>query len=102
MMGAGIGLGTGVNMGNQIGTMMNTNPQTVPPPIPQAAMYYLALNGAQTGPYDVNTIVDYVRNGNISADTLIWKQGMPNWAKLSSLSEFSNMFNCPPPVPPAL
>lgn len=102
MMGAGIGLGTGVNMGNQIGTMMNTNPQTVPPPIPQATMYYLALNGAQTGPYDVNTVVGYVRNGTISADTLIWKQGMSNWAKLSTLSEFSNMFNCPPPMPPAL
>ena len=74
----------------------------MPPPIPQTAMYYLVLNGGQAGPYDAHTIVESVRNGKISADTLIWKQGMPNWSKISQLSEFSSMFNCPPPMPPIL
>ena len=102
IMGAGIGLGIGANMGNQIGNVMNTYSASVPPPIPQTAMYYLVLNGGQAGPYDAHTIVESVRNGKISAETLIWKQGMPNWSKISQLSEFSSMFNCPPPMPPIL
>lgn len=104
LMGAGIGLGAGVNLGNQIGSVMNTSPTTAPTPpsIPQATMYHLVLNGAQAGPYDTNTIIDSVRNGKISADTLIWKQGMPNWLKISQLPEFSSLFNCPPPIPPTL
>ncbi len=97
MMGAGIGLGAGVNMGSQIGGIMNT--QTTPPPIPQMTQYYLVINGAQAGPYDLNSILSFVQNGKITADTLIWKQGMPNWSKLMLLPEFSKMFNCPPPIP---
>ena len=65
-------------------------------------MYYLIINGAQAGPYDANTIVSSIQNGQINAETLVWKQGMPNWSKLSSLPEFSSMFNCPPPIPPTL
>ena len=102
IMGAGIGLGAGVGVGNQLGNAMNTNPQVAPPPIPQTTMYYLIVNGAQAGPYDTNSVVEYVRSGKITPDTLIWKQGMPNWAKLSTLPEFAGIFSCPPPIPPAL
>lgn len=103
MMGAGVGVGAGVNLGTQLGSVINTNPQmTPPPPMPQTAMYYLIINGAQAGPYDANTIVSSIQNGQINAETLVWKQGMPNWSKLNSLPEFSSMFNCPPPIPPTL
>ena len=102
MMGASVGIGAGVNIGNQLGNVISTNPQTTPPPMPQTVMYYLIINGAQAGPYDANAIMSSIQSGQISAEVLAWKQGMPNWAKLSSLPEFSSMFNCPPPIPPAL
>ena len=103
IMNMGMGLGMGMNLGNQVGNMaaQNMNTNIAPPPIPQNVSYYVAIGGQQQGPFDANTIINYVRNGQISAETLVWKRGMPTWAKISSLIEFSNMFGaCPPPLPP--
>ena len=105
IMNMGMGLGMGMNMGNVMGNMaaQNLNTNVAPPPIPQNVMYYIAINGQQQGPFDVNTIINYIRNGQLTAETMIWKQGMPAWAKISTLMEFSQLFNaCPPPVPPTL
>lgn len=101
----GVGLGMGLNMGNKMGAMMNQNINTTvaPPPLPQTANYYLAINGQQQGPFDANTIYGYIQNGQVSADSLVWKQGMPAWAKISTLPEFASLFqSCPPPIPPTL
>lgn len=102
IMNMGMGLGVGMNMGNQMGAMaaQNINTNITPPPIPQPSTYYLALNGQQFGPYDMSTIISYVNSGQVNKDTLAWKQGMPAWAALSSIPEFSNLFApCPPQIP---
>lgn len=102
MMNMGMGLGMGINMGNQMGAMaaQNMNTQMAPPPIPQMATYYLAIGGQQQGPYDTNAICQYIQGGQLTRDTLAWKQGMPAWSPLGSLPEFANMFGaCPPPLP---
>lgn len=99
----GMGFGMGLNMGNQMGSLMTQNISTgvVPPPLPQTASYFVAVNGQQQGPYDASAIVSFVGAGNIDANTLVWKQGMPAWAKISTLPEFISLFQaCPPPVPP--
>lgn len=104
-MGMGMGLGAGVGLGNQMGTMGSQalNTSVAPPPLPQATVYYLAINGQQQGPFDVNTVISYINNGQISADTMVWKQGMPSWAKISTQIEFGHLFAaCPPPIPPTL
>ena len=97
MMGAGIGLGAGVNVGAQMGGIINTNPQQ-PPQIQPQVQYYLAINGNQAGPYDINTIISAIQSGQISSETLAWKNGMTNWASIKTLPEFCNYFNCPPPI----
>lgn len=105
MMGMGMGLGAGMGVGHQMGTMaaQTLNTGAMPPPLPQAATYYVAVNGQQQGPFEMNAMVSYIQNGQITADTMVWKQGMPAWAKASSLIEFSNLFGaCPPPLPPTL
>lgn len=102
MMNMGMGLGLGVNMGNQMGAMaaQNISTQVAPPPLPQTASYYVALGGQQQGPYDTNTICQYIQGGQLTRDTLAWKQGMPAWSPLGTLPEFANMFGaCPPPIP---
>lgn len=101
----GMGLGVGVGMGNHMGNIMsqNINTNITPPPLPQTSSYYVAINGQQQGPYDSNTLVSYIKTGNINADTLIWKQGMPTWEKIQAVPEFAHMFTvCPPPVPPKM
>lgn len=101
LMSMGVGLGAGVGVGAQMGgianQVMNTN--VAPPPLPQSATYYVAINNRQQGPFDTNTITQFISNGQINAETLIWKQGMPSWAKISSLLEFAHLFTaCPPPL----
>ena len=105
IMNMGMGLGMGMNLGNQMGNMtaQNMNTNIAPPPIPQTPSYYVAVNGQKQGPFDSNTITGYIQNGQVTADTLVWKAGMSSWAKISSLMEFSNLFGaCPPPIPPTV
>lgn len=105
IMGVGLGMGAGMAAGNQmssVASQMNTNPAStnVPPPLPTFNMqYYLAINGIQKGPYNIETIVSAIQDGRITKDHLVWKAGMSNWAKLASLAEFSPYFNVPPPIP---
>ena len=103
VMNMGMGLGLGMNMGNQMGSVAAQNMSTnvAPPPLPQSATYYVAFNGQQQGPFDASTLINYIKNGQVTAETLVWKQGMPTWSPISSLMEFASQFGaCPPPIPP--
>ena len=104
IIGVGMGMNAGMGFGGQMsglaGQHMNTQ-AAAPPPIPQPASYFIAVNGQQQGPYDANAIMSYIAQGQIQRDTLIWKNGMPNWAQISTLPEFANSFGAvPPPLPP--
>ena len=88
-------------MGNQVGSMtgnLNIGSPNLPPPLPNT-QYFLAINGHQQGPYDLNTVTAFIQNHNIVKDTLVWKLGMPNWDKMESLPEFAHFFLSPPPLP---
>lgn len=105
LMNAGIGLGAGVGIGQQAanmgGQMLNTNPAPAgPPPIPQPTTYYLAINGQQQGPFVQQAVVNMLQNGSINATTLVWKNGMPQWAALNTLPDFASFFVTPPPITP--
>ena len=105
IMGVGMGVGAGLGMGNQMGTMAMQTLQmgAMPPPLPQTALYYVAANGQQQGPFDITTILTYIGNGQINSDTLVWKQGMPAWNRIAQLPEFANSFqSCPPPISPTI
>ena len=105
MVGVGMGLGAGVGIGSQMGNLaaQTLNAGAVPPPLPPSATYYVAVNGQQQGPFDMNTMVAYIQNKQITPETMVWKQGMPAWAKASTLMEFGNLFGaCPPPLPPSV
>ena len=104
IIGLGMGINAGAGFGGQMaglaGQHMNTQAAT-PPPIPQPVSYFIAVNGQQQGPYDANVIMSYIAQGQIQRDTLVWKNGMPNWAQISTLPEFANSFGAvPPPLPP--
>ena len=105
MMNLGAGLGAGVGVGAQMGNMfsqnMNTNPTPAPPPLSQAPSYFLHLNNQQQGGFNFQTVVNLISQGQVNANTLVWKQGMPNWAKIGTLQEFINSFSgqMPPPLP---
>ena len=101
---AGMALGGAV--GQNIASAMNgamsgvNNPGTVPPPIPTIA-YHVAVNGQAAGPYDISALAQMVTAGQLTVDSLVWKNGMAQWAKAGSVDELKNLFaNIMPPIPP--
>lgn len=101
--GAGLGAGMGFALAQQMaGALGNTQqPHAAPPPLPQAAAFFVAINGQQAGPFDLTTIAAKALAGEISRDSLVWKQGMPAWAPASGVAELASAFgSIPPPLPP--
>lgn len=101
---AGIALGGAV--GNNIAGVMNgmmsgidsQKPMTgtTPPPIPNV-VYHVAVNGQATGPFDIAALQQMASCGQITMESLVWTQGMAQWAQAGSVASLKAIF---PPVPP--
>jgi membrane protease subunit (stomatin/prohibitin family) len=104
-MGAGIGLGLGAGIGGafaQQSTQLAQPMQSaMPPPIPVPAQYHLFVNGQQYGPYEQQVVSQMLANSSITREAMVWRQGMPQWLKISELNEFSaaSISSPPPPMP---
>jgi membrane protease subunit (stomatin/prohibitin family) len=104
MMGVGVGGMLNQSMGNLFAAN-NTAPAAaagaVPPPLPGATPYFVAVNGAQAGPFERAALQAQVVNGTLTRDSLVWRQGMPAWAKASDQADLQDLFAAmPPPLPP--
>jgi hypothetical protein len=107
MAAGGMGMGMGFAMANQMGQAMNPPqqqqppPQAAPPPLPQQAQFFAAVGGQQQGPFDMARLGQMVQAGQVTRETLVWKQGMPQWTPAGQVAELSNLFGAvPPPLPP--
>ena len=101
---AGIALGgaVGQNIAGTMNGMMSGVNQQTPPPIP-TVLFHVAVNGAATGPFDMNTLTQMINSGTLTKDTLVWKSGMANWEPAGNVAEFTALLGTtPPPVPPTL
>lgn len=108
--GAGLGAGMGAGMGFAVGQQMAQSMSgqsggqqqggVAPPPLP-GAMYYVAINNQQAGPFDAAALAAKVRSGEINGNSLVWKQGMANWMPASGVADFTSVLgSVPPPLPP--
>lgn len=118
-MGGGGDAGTGMNpvgmmtgmmmggaMGQQMAGMMNNMGQQVqgamqtPPPMP-TVQYLIAVNGAQAGPFNMQQLQQMAMSGQLTQQTYVWKQGMPQWEFAGNVPELAPLFAAPtpPPVP---
>lgn len=97
-----MGMMMGGAMGQQMAGMMNNvgqsmqNAMNTPPPMPNV-QYYLAVSGQQIGPFPIPQLQQLVQNGQLTPQTLVWKQGMAGWEPASSVTELASLFA--PPVP---
>ena len=92
------GMMQGMN-GHYTGIQQPTQGMT-PPPIPNV-VYHVAQNGQATGPFDMGTLSQMVSVGTLTKDSLVWKQGMAEWAKAGAIQELQPLFGFSvPPVPP--
>jgi membrane protease subunit (stomatin/prohibitin family) len=98
--GAGAGLAAGFQMANQMGQAFNQ--QSAPPPLPGGVAYFAAIGGAQVGPLNLNDLSAKLRSGELTPQTLVWKQGMSAWTPASSVTDLASLFAAmPPPLPKA-
>ncbi len=103
--GAGIGMGMGFAMANQMGQAMS--PQTTapatsppPPPLPASLEYFVAVNGQQSGPFNQAVLTQMISAGQITRESLVWKQGLAAWVKAAEAPEVAKLFaSVPPPMP---
>lgn len=68
------------------------------------AIYYYSVNGNQYGPYTIYQVANMARNGQITAYTIVWREGLANWIPAVELPELRNLFVTVPgsvPPPPA-
>ena len=92
-----MGMGVGMAMGQQMANSMNKNQTTPPPILNNVAQYFVAMDGKSEGPYSLDTIHNSITNGRIDRQTLIWTQGMQEWAEASTI--LSDAFlQTPPPL----
>ena len=101
---AGAGIGMGVAMAAPIAQSMS-GPQAggaaAPPPIPGAALYFVAVGGQRTGPFDVQTLSAQASSGTLTQQTLVWTQGMAQWTPAGQVPALAQIFAAiPPPLPP--
>lgn len=110
MAGGGMGMGMGFAMANQMGQSFTQQSQAqqnqsqnsggTPPPLPNAVAYFVAINGQQSGPFDIATLKNMAAQNQITKDTLVWKEGMANWSAASTIPENTQIFgSTPPPLP---
>lgn len=108
LAGAGVGLGAGMMMGQQfagamgqpmMGQPMQQPPaMAAPPPMPQ---FYANIGGQQAGPFGMPQLQQYVGAGQLTAQSLVWTQGMANWLPAGQVPQLGALFAAPPPMPGA-
>lgn len=63
--------------------------------------YFLIIEGRQHGPYPWNEL----RQAGLTADTPVWREGLDNWVKASTLPELNELLYVTPPqagpIPPS-
>lgn len=98
-VGGAVGQNIAGTMNNMIGGInQQATPGTVPPPIPVAA-YHVAVNGQATGPFDMTSLAQMSANGQLTGDSLVWKNGMAQWEKAKAVDDLKGLFSPMPPIP---
>src|SRR5205807_3785850 len=100
-IGAGIAMGAGMAGAVQQGMTGNESVTPPgPPPLPQGTKWFAALNGQQAGPFTTEALKDKVTAGSLTRETMVWKQGLPQWTTAGSIAELAQLFADLPPALP--
>ena len=103
MAGIAVGGVVGQNMAGIMNNAMSGINQPVqgavtPPPVPTAS-YHIAVNGQATGPFDIATLTHMANAGQVTVNSLVWKNGMVEWSKAGEVDDLRSLFTVTPPIP---
>ncbi len=99
-MGMIAGLGVGNLMGGAMQGAAQPPQSPGPPPLPQQTQWYAAINNQQAGPFTADQVKEMISNRQLARETLVWKQGMADWAQAGQVADLAGLFGTvPPPLP---
>ena len=64
-----------------------------PPPLPTP--FFVAINNAQVGPLDAASLRAKVASGEVTRQTLVWRQGMAAWTAADEVEDMKPFFSSP-------
>ncbi len=103
LAGSAAGIGAGFAMANQMSQAFGAAQQPQgPPPIPgqSAGAWFIAIDGQQKGPLNLDQVKQEIGAGKVTRQTLVWKNGMVNWSALETVPELAGLLaSVPPPLP---
>jgi membrane protease subunit (stomatin/prohibitin family) len=104
--GEGIGLGMGFAVARELSQGLSAPNQPsagsspTPPPIPGAVSYFVAIDGQQQGPFNQTEVMEKIKSGALTRDTLIWSKDLVEWTAAEKVAALAALFShLPPPIP---
>lgn len=102
-----VGIAMGQRLANSLGPVQPpqqpqqvgfVTPMMTPPPPPGAELWHFSRNGQTFGPLPVEQLLQQ----GLTADTYVWRAGMPAWVRMGEVPELASRLSMmPPPPPPA-
>ena len=97
--------GLGMGMAQQMINTMNQSMKSmyIPgsiqsmPQQPIASIYYVAIDGLQTGPLRESELMELIRDKKVSKDTLAWMPGMATWLPIEKVPAILKLIALTPP-----
>ncbi|MCM1320400.1 MAG: SPFH domain-containing protein [Muribaculaceae bacterium] len=101
------GMPGGMQQPGMPGGVNGMTPPPMPgmPPAPAAPAvpeWMLSAGGQQYGPFTIDQLRQMVTNGQMNAQSFVWKQGMPSWVAAAQVPELAAIFAPAAPAAPAM
>jgi hypothetical protein len=61
--------------------------------------WFVASNGTQQGPYPEGRLREFIANRTLTAETLVWTEGMANWQRAGDIPGLLSGAAAPPAIP---
>lgn len=89
--GTGVGLAMGLGLAGQTTAGLAAAGTHQPPPLPSSG-WFIALQGQQSGPHSIPNLQQLIATNQITKESLVWKEGMPQWIPCSAIPEIAKLF----------
>ncbi|WP_413741548.1 DUF4339 domain-containing protein [Sodalis sp. RH15] len=63
--------------------------------------WWYIVDGKRQGPVTLATLEKLLQHRILGAQSLVWREGMPQWTPLAAMDELKPLLNSPPPLLPA-
>src|SRR5262245_66054615 len=54
----------------------------------QEAIWHVVIDGQEQGPLTKAQVLEYLRDGMLAGNDLVWRPGFPGWKPVSEMREF--------------